>query len=141
MSKRESISRYNLIIQKLRKQSANFIQIADFLALESELQGYNFTVSKRTFQRDLNDIRSLYHIDIQYDKNEQVYFIATDQQPEANKRILEAYDTFNALNLNERLSKHIHFENRRPQGTENLYGLLHAIKNRYKIKFSHQKYW
>ena len=39
------------------------------------------------------------------------------------------------------MSKHIHFEKRKPQGTENLYGLLHAIKNQLQIKFTYQKYW
>jgi predicted DNA-binding transcriptional regulator YafY len=32
-------------------------------------------------------------------------------------------------------------EKRRPQGTENLYGLIHAIKNRFQIKFTYQKFW
>ena len=141
MSKRESIARYNLIIQKLKKYPANFAEIADYLAFESELQEYNFNVSKRTFQRDLEDIRSLYNIDIQYDFSRKVYFIDFDQQPEINERILEAFETFNALNLTDRLSNHIHFEKRKPQGTENLYGLLHAIKNRLQVKFTYQKYW
>ncbi len=141
MSKRESISRYNLIIKKLRKHPSSFNEISDYLAFESELQEYNFVVSKRTFQRDLEDIRSLYNIDIQYDFSRKVYFVDFDEQPDVNERILEAFDTFNALNLTDRLSNHIHFEKRRPQGTENLYGLLHAIKNRFQIKFSYQKYW
>ena len=141
MSKRESISRYNLIIKKLRKHPASFKEISEYLAFESELQEYNFNVSKRTFQRDLDDIRSLYNIDIQYDYSRRVYHIAIDQQPEVNERILEAYDTFNALNITDRLSNHIHFEKRRPQGTENLYGLLHAVKNSIQIKFTYQKYW
>jgi len=141
MSKRESISRYNLIIKKLRKHPASFKEISEYLAFESELQEYNFTVSKRTFQRDLDDIRSLYNIDIQYDYSRKVYHIEFDQQPEINERILEAYDTFNALNITDRLSDHIHFEKRGPQGTENLYGLLHAVKNRVQIRFTYQKYW
>jgi predicted DNA-binding transcriptional regulator YafY len=32
-------------------------------------------------------------------------------------------------------------EKRRPQRTENLYGLLHAIKNQIKIKFTYHKFW
>jgi len=119
----------------------SFKQIADFLAFESELQEYNFNISKRTFQRDLEDIRSIYNIDIQYDFSKKVYFIDYDEQPEVYGRILEAFDTFNALNISDRLSGYIHFEKRRPQGTEHLYGLLHAIKNRFQIKFIHQKYW
>ncbi len=141
MSKRESISRYNLIIKKLRKQPATFSTIDEYLAFESEIQEYNFRVSKRTFQRDLEDIRSIFNIDIQYDFSRKIYFIDTDDQPEVNDRILEAFDTFNALNITDRLSNYIHFEKRRPQGTEHLYGLLHAIKNQFQITFTYQKYW
>ena len=141
MSKRESITRYHLIIKKLRKQPATFKEISDYLSFESELQENNFNVSKRTFKRDLEDISSLYNIDIVYDFSRKVYFIDFDEQPEVNERILEAFDTFNALNISDRLSNFIHFEKRRPQGTENLYGLLHAIKNKVQIAFSYQKFW
>lgn len=80
-------------------------------------------------------------MDIQYDFSRKVYFINLDDQPEVNDRILEAFDTFNALNITDRLSNHIHFEKRRPAGTENLYGLLHAIRNRLQIKFTYHKFW
>jgi predicted DNA-binding transcriptional regulator YafY len=140
MSKRESIARYNLIIKKLRKHPATFAEIEDYLAFESELQDYNFNVSQRTFQRDVVDIRSVYNIDIQYDFSKRVYYIDFDEQSEVNERILEAFDTFNALNISDRLSNYIHFEKRRPQGTENLYGLLHAIKNKVQITFNYQKF-
>jgi predicted DNA-binding transcriptional regulator YafY len=141
MSKRESITRYSLIIKKLRKNPATFNEISDYLLLESELQEYNFNVSKRTFKRDIEDISSLYNIDIVYDFSRKVYYIDFDEQPEINERIFEAFDTFNALNISDRLSNYIHFEKRRPQGTENLYGLLHAIKNKVQICFSYQKFW
>jgi predicted DNA-binding transcriptional regulator YafY len=141
MTKRESISRYSLILKKLRKSPATFKEISDYLALESELQSYNYTISFRTFQRDLKDIESLYNIEIRYDFSKKTYFIEYEGEPEANERILEAFDTFNALNITEGLSKYIHFEQRRPQGTENLYGLLHAIKNCKKIGFDYQKFW
>src|SRR5574344_1107605 len=108
MSKRESISRYNLIIKKLRKHPSTFAEIAEYLAFESELQEYNFNIGKRTFQRDLDDIRSIYNIDIQYDFSRKVYFIDYDEQPEVNERILEAFDIYNALNLTDRLSDFIH---------------------------------
>lgn len=141
MSKREAIERYNLIIRKLRRQPSSFSEISDYLAFESDLQGYDFNVSKRTFQRDLEDIRSIYNIDIQYDFSRRVYYIDFDKLSEINERILEAFDTFNALNIADRLSDYIHFEKRRPQGTENLYGLLHAIKNRIQVSFSYQTFW
>ncbi len=141
MSTTESLSRYNLIIKKVRRNPATFREIEDYLKFESELQGYDYIISKRTFQRDLNAIRSIFNIDILFDFSRRVYFIDADQQPEVNKRILEAFDTFNALNISERLSDYIHFEKRRSQGTEHLYGILHAIKNHVQISFTYQKYW
>ena len=141
MSKREAIARYNLIIKKVRKHPSDFNEIADYLSFESEIQGYNFSISKRTFKRDLDDIRSLYNIDIVYDFSKKVYFIDTDNPPDAHNHILEAFDTFNALSISDRLSNYIHFEKRKPAGTENLFGLLHAIKNRLLIKFSYLKFW
>ena len=141
MSKRESISRYNLIIKKLRKQPTTFKEIDDYLTLESEIQSYKFNVSKRTFLRDIEDIRSIYNIDIKYNFSRKVYSIELDQQPEINERIMAAFDTFNALNISDRLSEYIHFEKRRPQRTENLYELLQAIRNKLQISFTYQKYW
>jgi predicted DNA-binding transcriptional regulator YafY len=125
----------------LRKYPATFQEIADYLSIESEIQAYNFNISKRTFQRDVADIRTIYNIDIQYDFSRRVYFIYHDDKPEVSERILEAFDTFNALNITDRLSNYIHFAKRKPTGTENLYDLLHAIKNQVQIKFSHQKFW
>lgn len=141
MSKRESIARYLLIIKKLRKHTANFNEISDYLAEESDLQGYNFIISKRTFQRDLEDIRSLYNIDIQFDFSRKVYYIKSDRESNVNARMLEAFDIFNALNLSDKLSNNIYLEKRKPQGTENLYGLLHAIENQLKIKFTYLKFY
>jgi len=140
MSKRESIARYNIIISKLRKRSASFDEIEASLKVESEIQSYNFNISKRTFQRDLNDIRSLYGIDITYDRTNQVYYINQEEGELINERILEAYDIFNALSLSERLAEHIHFEKRSSLGTENLFGLMHAIKNKVQIHFSYQSF-
>lgn len=141
MSKREFLSRYNLIINKLRKKSATFQEIDDYLERESEIQEYKFTVSKRTFKRDLDDIRSLFNINIEYDFSRKVYYINDAGQPEVNDRMLEAFDTFQALNISDGLSNYIHFEKRKPQGTENLYGILHAIKNSLIIKYNYQKFW
>lgn len=142
MSKREYILRYLLIIRKLRnRRQATFKEINDFLILESELQSYKLSISKRTFQRDLNEIRSLFNVDIQYNFSDKVYYIADDEQQDINNRMLEAFDMFNLLNIAEDLSPYIYLEKRRPQGTEHLYGLIHGIKNRLLIRFTYQKFW
>jgi predicted DNA-binding transcriptional regulator YafY len=141
MSKKESISRYSIIINTLRKRSSTFKEIQEKLALESELQDYDFNISKRTFQRDVKDINSIYSIAIEYDFSLKTYFIDFEDQQDVKGRVLEAFDIFNALNISDRLSNHIHFEQRKPQGTDHLFGLLHAIKNNLQLKFTYYKFW
>ncbi len=141
MSKREAITRYSLIIKKVEKRPCTFDEISDYLERESEIRDFDFTVSKRTFQRDLDEIRSIFNIDIQFDFSRKVYSMADDEQVNSQYRLLEAFDTFNALNVADGLSKYIQFENRRPQGTEHFYGLLHSIKNNLVTKFNYYKFW
>ena len=141
MPKREYILRYTSIIKRLRKSEATFDEISDYLQRESEFQGYEFAVSKRTFQRDVEDIRSMYGVDIQYDFSRKVYRIAEDEREEENSRMLEAFDMYNTLNKTESFADYIHFEKRKPQGTEHFYGLLHAIKNKLMVRFVYRKFW
>jgi len=141
MSKIEALSRYNLIINRVRKSPATLKEIREYLQRESEIQGYNFDVSDRTFKRDLNDIWSLYKIEIGYDSSRRVYQINLEESPDLNSRMLEAFDTLNALNVASGFSEYVYFESRKPQGTENFHGLLHAIKNTQLIIFSYLKYW
>lgn len=140
MSKRESIIRYNLIIKQLRKRPSNFQEISDSLEKASELHDYHLNISKRTFQRDLDDIRSIYNIDIQYDFKKRTYCIEYEEKEDHNMRILEALDTFQAFNLHNNLSGFVHFEKRKPIGAHHLYGLLHAIKNTLFIEICYEKY-
>ena len=73
MSRKEAIIRYHLIIRKLRRKPSTLKEIEDFLARESELQEFDFTISARTFKRDLDEIRLIYNIDIDYDFSRRVY--------------------------------------------------------------------
>ncbi|HXD94038.1 MAG TPA: hypothetical protein VNX01_12560 [Bacteroidia bacterium] len=75
MTQREFISRLKLIVKKLKNGPATFDEINHYLKTESELQGYNFTTSKRTFQRDLEQIREVYNTNIQYDFSNKWYNI------------------------------------------------------------------
>lgn len=142
MAVRETILRYNLIIQKLRKHPASLEEIQNYLAQESEKDRYNLQTSLRTFQRDKTDILTIYKIDIQYNPSQKKYYIASDnEQPEVSENLLAAFDVFNALSFTEKLPNAIYFENRRPQGTEHFYGLVHAIKNRQLVHFTYEKFW
>jgi hypothetical protein len=141
MSKRESIARYGLIISKLRRGPASFNEIDFFLQNQGDVDGCCYSISQRTFQRDIHDIYHIHKIEIKFDYANKVYYIAFEENDHLGQRMLEAFDTFNALNTTERISQYIHFENRRPQGTENFNGLLHAIRNNLVIEFTYYKFW
>jgi len=148
MSKRGYISRFMLIIKKLKvKPYSTYEELQayienqfDYLQMQDDTLNIGF--SKRTLQRDIKEIRNLFGIDIEYSKSEKGYFISQNEADNMNfQRMMEAFDMFNSLNLAKDLTPYIHLEQRRPQGTENLYGLLHAIKNRFVLKFEYQKFW
>jgi len=148
MSKRGYISRYLLILKKLKvKPFSTYEELQayienqfDYLQMQDDNLQIGF--SKRTLQRDIKEIRNVFGIDIEYSKSHKGYFISQKENENMNfQRMMEAFDMFNSLNLAQDLTPFIHMEKRRPQGTDNLYGLLHAIKNRLKIKFTYQKFW
>ena len=141
MAIRETLNRYNIIINRLRQSPASFSEIQDRLHLESDIQGYDFNISKRTFQRDIENIESLYGISIAFDFSRNEWYIQEEDNTEANTRLLEAFDTFSALKMTNRLPQFIDYEKRRPRGTENMNGLLHAIQNTLKVRFTYQKFW
>ncbi len=141
MSKRESLLRYTCIINKVRSQPSTFNEIQDYLMTQGEIQGFRYDICARTFKRDLEEIFSLYKIDICYDFSTRKYKVNEDDDTETNIRMLEAFDTLNMLKVSEGISNYVFFERRKPKGTEFLYGLLHAIKHKLQINMKYQKIW
>jgi predicted DNA-binding transcriptional regulator YafY len=148
MSKRGYISRYLLILKKLKvKQYATYEQLRDYIESQVEFMqmqddALQIGFSKRTLQRDIKEIGNLFGIDIEYSKAQKGYYISQSESENLNfQRMMEAFDMFNSLNMAQDLTPYIHLEKQKPKGTENLYGLLHAIKNHFKIKFTYLKFW
>ncbi len=140
MSKRGFYQRYSLIIKRLQKSPASFEEINDYLEQQSEFQDFDLGFSRRQFQRDVKDIGELFGLEIQYSRLQKAYFIDNANQSTATDRMLEYFYMVNALNVTDDLSKHIHLEQRRAQGTEHFYGLLHCIKNHFIVRFPYHKY-
>lgn len=148
MSKRGYIYRYSLILKKLKtKPYSSFEELKDYFENQFEFmqmqdEELNIGFSKRTFQRDLKEIRNVFGIDIEYSKASKGYFISQNVGENMNfQRMIEAFEMFSSLNIAQDLSPHVFLENRKPQGTENLYGLLHSIKNNLKIQFLYNSFW
>jgi predicted DNA-binding transcriptional regulator YafY len=141
MSKKQFIKRYSLIINKLRRRPCSYEEITNFLQRESELDADSYEISKRTFQRDLKEIASIYNIEISYNRTLNVYEIISDGTDDRNERLMESFELFHALNFSDALSHHLILEKRKPLGTHLMYGLLHAIKAQVEISFVHEKFW
>ncbi len=148
MSKRGYISRYLLIIKKLdSKAYSTYEELQAYMDHQFEFyqkqdDTLNIGSSKRTFIRDLKEIRNLFGVDIEFSRRNKGYFIRNNVGVNMNfQRRIEAFDLFNSLSLAQDLEPIVHLETRKPLGTENLYGILHAIKKRLIVKFDYQKFW
>jgi predicted DNA-binding transcriptional regulator YafY len=142
MSKKEYLLRYLMIIKKLRRsKEATFKEINDSLKEASHEFGYDLTISNRTFHRDINEIRLLFNIDIEYNFSEGVYFIDEENRGEIGGRILESFDMINMLNEKFDVTKYVSFESNRSSGTKHFYGLIQAIKNKNVISMNYHIFW
>lgn len=148
MSKLGYISRYMLILKKLKqKPYATVAEIQSYidyrLEFIQERDGkLGMGSSKRTLQRDFREIEKLFSINIEYSKIHKGYFVSENIAADQNfERLMEEFEILNALRLANDMRPYVYFEKRKPLGTENLYGLLHAIKNHVIITFTYEKFW
>jgi len=139
MSKHGTIRRYTLEIEKVRRgQFPSFQQIKDYLFY------HGFEVGDRTIQRDIEQIRFEFGIEITYNRDKNGYFIDYENSLniESFFRFLEIVNTAELLTENLIESKdslkHILFDTGGGlKGIENLKPLLKAIKDNRKISFNH----
>lgn len=142
MSKREHIARNLLIINFLKRGPSTWDDIEFHLDTQSEIEGYNYTISQRSFQRDIVEIRSLYQIDIQCDAVTGLYSIATQGELfNNNSQLLDSFNLYNALSLTSNYSEYIQFDSRIPKGTEHVLELLNAIKNELVVEMLYLKFY
>jgi proteasome accessory factor B len=143
MSKQRFIKRYSFIINLLRRTPASFEAIEKHLQQQSIFEEENFEVALRTFQRDLKEIESLFGIKIRNNRAKGVYEIVENSDEECEKydRLMESFEVFNTLNRSNQFENEIIVEKRKPLGLEHMYTLLSAIKKKYEVQFTHEKYW
>jgi predicted DNA-binding transcriptional regulator YafY len=140
MSKRETLLRYSAIIRCVSNAPVTLNEINACLKRESDMHGFDLSVSKRTFQRDVQDLLSLFQIEIVYDYSLRKYLIRNQGDESYNSRILEAFETISVLTVNRDISQYLEFETRRAGGLDNFHGLLHAVKNHLQLNFSYKSY-
>lgn len=140
MAKVGYFQRYLLIIRKIKKN--RYISLTDLICeVEREIAIYEGTdtigLSKRTIQRDFEDIRSIFKIDIVYSKANNGYYI-TEVESYDIERQLEYFDLIGALD--SELEKFVFVEKRKSKGTEYLYPLISAIRNSRIVEFRYRKF-
>lgn len=143
MRTKDCISRCLHIVRRLKRgQKASFTDIQRYLNEMSALTGEDYTISIRTFQRDVDTIRELFLIDIRYSRTEGLYFINDEFSDEVlSERLMESLEVFHSLQMMDNLSSIFHFETRSPLGTEHLSRMIFAIKNKRIITLTYNKNW
>jgi len=142
MSSQGTIRRYTLIIEKINSQSC-----PSFNTISVYLHEHGFEISARTLQRDIEQIRLEFGVEIKYDRTKRGYYI--DEKATVNLdsflRFLEIVATANLLTQTLKdgkdALKYISFEAEgNLKGIENLQAILFAVKNRRQISFAHYSY-
>ena len=145
MSLVNNFLRHRFLIERLRITARSLTDFEEDLAHSGEYAEVK-PFSKRTLQRDIKDIREIYHIDIQYNKTIKKYEIVEDNDLYA-QNLFEAFDVFRALQNHGNLSKLIAFDHRYPKcaphpaGTQHLSTLLQAIKQKKQLQLHYYKFW
>lgn len=142
MSKQGTIRRYYLEIEKIRGGSfPSFKEIKDYLQVRG------FELGDRTIQRDIEQIRIEFDVEISYNRKKNGYFIDYEKSinTESFFRFLEIINTAEILSesLHESKNslKYISFDTGGGlKGIENLKPLLKAIKDNRIISFNHYNF-
>lgn len=139
MSKHGTIRRYTLEIEKIR-----FNHFPSFKELKDYLYEHGFEIGDRTIQRDIEQIRFEFGIEIKYDRDKNGYYIDYENSlnTESFFRFLEIVNTAELLTESLVESKdslkYISFDTGGGlKGIEYLKPLLKAIKEKRKISFTH----
>lgn len=138
------IIRLLLIIRKIKSQRPAYPtlkQIMQYVKEDFEIRGIQSGLSERSFQKDIENIRNQFGINITYCQNNQGYCIEKDDDALLNiEQILEPFEVFNALHRHTGLSEYVKTEPYRPAGTHYLSKLLYAIKSSSRTNITYLKF-
>ena len=147
MPTKTPLSRYLLILNSVKENKGisleelqnKYRREVEFAVQDGELGTDEF--SKRTLQRDMKAIRSLFHIDIGHSKKLKGYTIRSKQYGAENfERMLEAFDVFKAMQMGPAFQQIIFPETRKAAGTQYISLLMHCIPQMQKVEMEYQKF-
>lgn len=104
------------------------------------MKGVKKVITPRTFQRDLQSIRELHGVDIQFNKRTKKYQINEKESDPTKMELLASFDLINAFHLPKSLGDFVSFDPRKAKGTEYLFGLVYAIQNLLLVRIQYQPF-
>lgn len=141
MSKLTSLIRQSEIIKLAKRKAFDWETLDRHLARKGEELGHELCISKRTFNRDLSEIASLFGIAISFDFKSALYSIVPEDSSEENTQLLEAFDMLQVFGQQRKVPSYLLFEQRKAKGTEHLTPILAAIQKQKLLQIQYEKYW
>ena len=130
--KEDSAISYEDILRKYQKEM-------EPLLLDGVAHSDSFTL--RTFQRDVADLKKYFSIEIEYDRKAKGY---RRVGPLSNGKylnyMLDTLDMYKLMQMKPVTEPVLFPDERRANGSEHMYLLLHAITNQLKLEFTYEKF-
>lgn len=133
------IRRFQIIIENLKKHAFSKQD------LKEKLNEQGFEMSDRTLDRDIEELRREFDVDITYSRLQKGYVLEQEgRQAERLERILEMNQVVQAmkssLHFDAKFRDRIQFEAHNMKGTELLERLMTYIREEQSIQFEHHNY-
>lgn len=143
MASHKMLKRYRLILEKVgNKQFPSLKEISQYI------YDHDLNCSERTVQRDIENIRYEFGVEIEYVPHKSGYTIKEEESIDAEGfiRFLEVAGTADLVLKNLQKGKkaleYIDFEAQGEMlGSEHIEPILAAIEERKKIEFVHENFW
>lgn len=140
MENRQRLLVYSAIIRAVKNKPMTFNELQTKLQKEESLSDGKTDFAQRTFQRYLKDINDLFGIEIKANGHNQYVIISEGEYTHFDNRLFEYFNIFSAMSQLKKINQTVYTEVRCEQGTENMFVMVHAIINTFKISFTHKKY-
>ena len=142
MSTVQYLQRNILIVLKIKDNPyINFKDLTRYLERELTFRGvFDLGLSRRTIQRDIQNIRTEFDIDIQYCSRNKGYYIPESGNNSNIERFLDTFDLFTSMHAKESVPDYIIPETYCFSGVKYLQPIIYAIKNGVCVAFSYHKF-
>lgn len=142
MSLQGTVRRYSLIIEKIGNK-----HFPSFNNIKHYLYDHGFEISDRTLQRDIEQIRVEFGIELSYNRTKNGYWVDENKSVNTSSflRFLEIVTTaelfMDSLRDSKQTLNYISFDaHGNLKGIDNLKNLLFALKNHRTISFDHESF-